>query len=154
MWRIELVYEVELLVMTTVGSVLGGTPFLPLWYRAMGARIGKQVCIHEGSLMEADLITIGDHASVEGFLQTHLFEDRIMKLGRVTLGEGCSVGSEGCVLYDSAMGDGSRLGDLSLIMKHETFLPDRKYRGLPAENVHEEGALPAEEPTPPLALAS
>lgn len=156
MWRIELVYEVELRVMTAAAGVLGGTPFLPMWYRAMGARIGRQVCIHGGSLMEADLVTIGDHASVEGFLQTHLFEDRVMKLGHVVIGEGCSVGSEGCVLYDSTMGAGSRLGDLSLIMKHETFLPDRKYRGLPAENVHEESATPADtaEPPPPLALAS
>jgi carbonic anhydrase/acetyltransferase-like protein (isoleucine patch superfamily) len=55
----------------------------------------------------------------------------------VRVEEGASIGSDSFVLYDSRVGAGASLGDLSLIMKHETFLPGRRYRGLPAENVHE-----------------
>lgn len=137
MWRNEITYEVELLVNSTATMLLDGTPWMAVLHRATGAKIGKQVLILQGRLMEADLTEIGDHSAIEGFLQTHLFEDRVMKLGKVIIGDDCTVGRESCVLYDSRMGDRSSLGDLSLIMKRETFLPDHRYRGLPAENVPE-----------------
>jgi non-ribosomal peptide synthetase-like protein len=137
MWRMETVYEVELLVLSYYGGLLNGTPWLPLFYRLQGARIGKQVCIHGGYVLESDLTTIGDHVTLQGVLQTHLFEDRVMKLGTVQLAEGASIGSESFVLYDSCVGIDTSLGDLSLVMKNETLLPGRRYRGLPAENVVE-----------------
>jgi non-ribosomal peptide synthetase-like protein len=138
MWRKETVYEVEILVSGYYNPILGGTPWLPMFYRATGARIGRQVCILGGLVVEPDLTTVGDHACLEGVLQTHLFEDRVMKLGTVRIEEDTSIGSLGYVLYDSRVGAGASLGDLSLIMKHETFLPGRRYRGLPAENVLED----------------
>jgi non-ribosomal peptide synthetase-like protein len=137
MWRMETVYEVEILMLGAYGPLLAGTPWLPVLYRAMGARIGRQVCILGGLVLEGDLTTLGDHASLEGVLQTHLFEDRVMKLGTVRVEEGTSIGSQAYVLYDSRVGAGASLGDLSLIMKHETFLPGRRYRGIPAENVYD-----------------
>ncbi|MCB9644408.1 MAG: amino acid adenylation domain-containing protein [Myxococcales bacterium] len=135
MWRSEIVYEIELLIMAGFGEALGGTPLMSWWYRMKGAKIGRAVCILNGQVMEADLTTIGDYSCVEGFLQTHLFEDRVMKLDEVRIGSDCSVGSESCVLYSSEMGDCSSLADLSLIMKNETFLANHHYRGIPAENV-------------------
>jgi non-ribosomal peptide synthetase-like protein len=135
MWRMETVYEVELLITTVYASLLDGTPWLPMFFRAEGARIGRQVCILGGYVLEADLTTIGDHVTLQGVLQTHLFEDRVMKLGTVYLGEGASIGGGSFVLYDSHVGTEAILGDLSMCMKGETFLPGHCYRGLPAENV-------------------
>ncbi len=137
MWRMETVYDVEIAVNSDYGPLLNGTPWLPLYYRLMGARIGRQVCILGGLVLEGDLTTLGDHASLEGVLQTHLFEDRVMKLGTVDVEAGASIGTEAYVLYDSHVGAGASLSDLSLCMKQETFLPGRRYRGLPAENVQE-----------------
>ncbi len=135
MWRSEVAYEIELFIMSSFGEAFGGTPLMAWWYRTKGTQIGKAVCIFGGVVMEADLTTIGDYTCVEGFLQTHLFEDRVMKLGEVRIGSDCTVGNEACVLYSSEMGDCSSLADLSLIMKSETFLPNHHYRGIPAENV-------------------
>jgi non-ribosomal peptide synthetase-like protein len=137
MWRMETVYDVEILVNSYYAALLNGTPWLPVFYRSMGACIGRQVCILGGLVLEGDLTTVGDHANLEGVLQTHLFEDRVMKLGTVHIGDGASIGTEAYVLYDSHVGAGASLGDLSLCMKRETFLPDHCYRGLPAENVQE-----------------
>jgi non-ribosomal peptide synthetase-like protein len=135
MWRFEIAYEVEGLVMDVMEPLLIGNPLANWWYRAMGAKIGKRVCLLRGFLMEADLITIGDDACVEGVLQTHLFEDRVMKLGNIVIGEGANVGQTSCVLYDSEMGERSSLGDLSLVMKNEMFESNNRYYGLPAENM-------------------
>ncbi len=133
MWRLEIAYEIELLVLGIFGPILAGTPYLPLWYRAMGARIGHRACLIEASLMEPDLIRIGDDVSIEGALQTHLFEDRVMKLDTVNIEDRCSIGREATVLYGSEMRANSHLGDLSLIINHETFLENRSYHGLPAQ---------------------
>jgi non-ribosomal peptide synthetase-like protein len=137
MWRMDVVYEVELLVTTFYGSLLAGTPWLPVFYRAQGTRIGRQACIFGNSVLESDLTTIGDHVTMQGMLQTHLFEDRVMKLGTVHIEDHASIGSGAVVLYDARVGAGASLGDLSLVMKNEALLPGRRYRGLPAENVPE-----------------
>jgi len=44
--------------------------------------------------------------NMEATIQTHLFEDRVMKMSRVNIGARCSVGACAVVLYDTAMGDG------------------------------------------------
>jgi non-ribosomal peptide synthetase-like protein len=134
MWRMEIAYEIERRIIDFFGAILYGTALYNWWYRLMGAKIDSRVCIYDGGLMESDLVNIKKDVSIEGFLQTHLFEDRVMKLGPIDIEHGCSIGSEACVLYDSKMGAKSTLGDLSLIMKNERFLPHQKYIGIPAEN--------------------
>lgn len=140
MWRNEIVYEIELLLMAGFTPVLQGTPLLGWYFRGMGARVGKRTCIQGYALMDPDLVTFGDDVTMEGFPQTHLFEDRVMKLGPVTVEDGCSVGYSSCVLYNSRMRAGATLDEFSLIMKNETFLPDRTYSGLPADEVRRHAA--------------
>src|SRR5262249_55594820 len=135
-------YESDTIPFLSFGPLLDGTPWLAVYYRAMGAHIGKQVCLHRTRLIECDLVTIGNHVTMEGFLQTHLFEDRIMKHGTVHGEEGVSLGSGATVLYDTHIGAWASVGDASLVMKHETLQAGHTYRGLPVENVTEVKAVP------------
>jgi non-ribosomal peptide synthetase-like protein len=114
-----------------------GTPFIAAFFRLMGCKIGKQVYMETTALTEFDLIEIGDGASLnqDCTMQTHLFEDRIMKMSRIHVGAGCTVGSRSVVLYDSAMEDESHLGDLSLLMKGETLPAGTRWEGSPARHV-------------------
>jgi len=66
-------------------------------------------------------------------LQTHLFEDRVMKMSTVSIESGASVGARSVVLYDAVLGHNSTLGPLSLVMKGETLMPDTRWAGIPAE---------------------
>lgn len=135
MWRMETVYEVELAMTTNFGSLLHGTPWIVLWFRLMGAKLGRQVFISDGFLMETDLIRVGDHVTLAGTgLQTHLFEDRVMKLGSIQIDNKASLGAS-YVLYNTHVGENAVLGDLSLVMKNETLSAERQYHGLPAECV-------------------
>jgi non-ribosomal peptide synthetase-like protein len=142
MWTNELVYESDTIPFLSFGPLLDGTPWLPVYYRAMGAHIGRQVCLHRTRLIECDLVTLGDHVIMEGFPQTHLFEDRVMKLGTIHIEEGVSIGAGATVLYATRIGAWASVGDASLVMKHETLLPGRRYRGLPVENVQESAPAP------------
>ncbi|WP_229841525.1 hypothetical protein [Streptomyces brasiliensis] len=78
---------------------------------------------------------VGDYATIDRdvSLQTHLFEDRVMKMSAVTVGPSASVGTRTVVLYDAVVGAGVRLGALSLVMKGEHLTPGTDWQGLPAE---------------------
>jgi len=113
---------------------LRGTPFINIFLRLLGCKIGKRVFIDTTDITEHDMITIGDDAIINenATLQSHLFEDRIIKIGTLNIGPKCTVGSLSVVLYDTKMEAGSELGDLSLLMKGERLPENTKWQGLPA----------------------
>jgi hypothetical protein len=85
-------------------------------------------------MTEFDLIEIGDDAALNETctLQTHLFEDRVMKMSYLRVGKRCSVGAGSTVLYDTFMAHGSSLEDLSLLMKGEVLPAGTAWTGIPA----------------------
>ncbi|HEY1381755.1 MAG TPA: Pls/PosA family non-ribosomal peptide synthetase, partial [Gemmataceae bacterium] len=111
-----------------------GTPWLPALLRLFGAHFGQRVYLETTSLTEFDLVRVGDDAEVGGLtlLQTHLFEDRVMKMSAVVLGAGCTVGPRSVVLYGAEVGVGAELDALSLVMKGETLPAETRWRGIPA----------------------
>ena len=68
-------------------------------------------------------------------LQTHLFEDRVMKMSTVRIGKGATVGDRAIVLYDASVGQDAALEPLSLAMKGEQLPVRTRWRGIPAEGV-------------------
>ena len=115
-------------------GVLTGTPFISWYLRLLGARIGRRCYIETTDFSEFDLARIGDEAALnaECTVQTHLFEDRVMKMDFVEIGPGCSVGAHSLVLYDTLMEPVSQLGPLSLLMKGEILPPKTAWSGIPA----------------------
>ncbi|MDT0351241.1 Pls/PosA family non-ribosomal peptide synthetase [Pseudonocardia charpentierae] len=117
--------------------LLVGTPFLPPVLRLFGARIGRRTFIASTYLTEFDLVEIDDDAAVgrDVSLQTHLFEDRVMKMSTVRVGPRASVGDRAVVLYDATVGADTTLEPLSLVMKGEQLPAGTHWRGIPAEGV-------------------
>lgn len=112
-----------------------GTPFVPMLYRAMGAKIGKRTYINTEGFAEFDLITIGDEVCInkETLIQTHLYEDRVFKVDQLVIQDGCNVGVGSMVLYNTVMEPNSTLGSLSLLMKGETLPANTYWEGSPAQ---------------------
>ncbi len=113
---------------------LRGTPFLPAALRLFGARIGRRVWLDSTDLTEFDLVTIGDDAELarDSGPQTHLFEDRVMKVGPVTLGARSSVGIASIILPGGRLDQDAQLGALSLVMKGETIPAGSCWAGSPS----------------------
>ncbi|KAF0230412.1 MAG: putative non-ribosomal peptide [Beijerinckiaceae bacterium] len=113
---------------------LRGTPFLPWILRCFGTKIGKGVYMDTTDITEFDCVTIGDHVAMNDLscLQTHLYEDRVMKVGRVEVGNGVTIGSFATVLYDTKVGDFARLHSLTLVMKGEQIPANTVWGGAPA----------------------
>ena len=114
---------------------LRGTPFINMCLRMMGASIGRRVYCDTTDITEHDVVTVGDDTALneDCGLQTHLFEDRVMKISRVTIGRRCAVGANAIVLYDAHMEDESQLGDLSMLMKGEVLPRATRWEGSPAQ---------------------
>ena len=69
-------------------AALEGTLWLNWYLRAMGVRIGRAVFIEDGFalMVDPDMIACADGATVSALFQAHTFEDRVLKMDRVTIG--------------------------------------------------------------------
>ena len=135
-WRLEAVNALyEFLATPLALDALQGTPLLPFYFRLLGAKVGKGVYAHTTGLIEFDLVTLGDHSSLnqDCVLQTHLFEDRVLKASSLKVGNRCDIGAYSIILYDSQMEDQSQLDALSLLMKGETLPAKTAWAGIPAK---------------------
>jgi len=134
--RTELVTGIyEAAAVPALLNVLTGTPLLGPLLRLFGVRVGRRSLIETTYVTEFDLVRLGDDVAVgpAASLQTHLFEDRVMKMSAVTLRDRASVGTRAVVLYDTVVGEDATLAPLSLVMKGETLPPGTTWRGIPAQ---------------------
>jgi non-ribosomal peptide synthetase-like protein len=133
-WKTELVTGIyENLLGDYILTPLTGTPFLPVVLRLFGCRIGKKVFMDTIYVSEFDLVKIGRECAVNynSTMQTHLFEDRVLKMSYLTIGNRATVGNGAVVLYDTYMEEGSKLGSSSLLMKGETLKAYTHWHGNP-----------------------
>ncbi|MHB9862875.1 Pls/PosA family non-ribosomal peptide synthetase [Streptomyces sp. YIM S03343] len=135
-WRDELADTfVEVLAVPWLAGSVPGTPVMPVWLRALGARVGRGVWVESYWLPETDLVTLGDGVTVNRgcVLQTHLFHDRILRTDTVVLREGATLGPGGIVLPGSTVGARTTLGPASLVMAAESVPDDSRWLGNPIE---------------------
>ncbi|MFI1826228.1 Pls/PosA family non-ribosomal peptide synthetase [Streptomyces sp. NPDC020412] len=133
-WRGELADTfVEVLAVPWLVGPTAGTPLTGLWLRAVGARVGRGAWCETHWLPEADLVSVGAGASVNRgcVLQTHLFHDRIMRLDRVVVGAGATLGPHGIALPGTVLCDRVVVGPASLVMRGERVPADTRWLGNP-----------------------
>ncbi|MGD1073177.1 MAG: Pls/PosA family non-ribosomal peptide synthetase [Bryobacteraceae bacterium] len=137
-WRWEFVNALFEFMATPIGlEALRGTPLLPWYLRLLGCGIGRQVYIDTTGFIEFDLVDVGDRAMLnrDSILQTHLFEDRVLKGSGLRVGADCEIGTQSIILYDTEMKDGARVGALSLVMKGEVLPAGPVWVGSPLTQV-------------------
>ncbi|MEL4357176.1 MULTISPECIES: Pls/PosA family non-ribosomal peptide synthetase [unclassified Luteococcus] len=126
-WRGELADAfVESVAVPWLLRHVPGTPVLNLYFRTMGARIGRGVWCETYWLPEHDLITLADGATVNQgcVVQTHLFHDRVLAMDAVTLKAGATLGPNSVILPASTLGRHATVGPVSLVMRGES-VPDK-----------------------------
>nr|WP_295079092.1 Pls/PosA family non-ribosomal peptide synthetase [uncultured Roseateles sp.] len=113
---------------------LRGTPWLPTALRLLGAKIGRGVYLDTTDITEFDCVHIGAYSELNALTcpQTHLFEDRVMKIDHVHIGERVNIGPRSTVLYGASVGDDAQLGAMTLVMKGESIPAGSAWCGCPA----------------------
>ena len=137
-WRSEAVTSIyESLAVPFLLSLLRGTIWLPFFLRFLGVKIGKRVYLDTTDFTEFDMIRVGKDSALneDSGPQTHLFEDRVMKIGSIDIGERCSIGAVSIILYDTKIEDEVSVNALSLVMKGEMLKNQTQWAGSPVQRI-------------------
>ena len=110
-----------------------GTWALNVWFRSLGARVGRGVWCETYWLPEADLIELRDGVTVNRgcVVQTHLFHDRMMSMDVVSLRAGSTLGPNSVILPAAVLGKHATVGPVSLVMRGESVPSKTRWIGNP-----------------------
>ncbi len=132
-WRHERFWKLHAMPL----RFLNGTPFKSLFWRALGARVGRRLFDDGCFLPERSLVTFGDHCTLNAgsVIQCHSQEDGTFKSDRTTLGDGCTLGTGAFVHYGATVGDGAALAPDTFLMKGEDVPRHARWGGNPAREM-------------------
>jgi len=118
----------------TGSQLLAGSPLMALYYRLMGAKIGKNCIIDTHLCSSWDNLTIGDNTSLgnETQLMGCVVEDGYLKIGKIEIGNDCFVGIHSYVGINTKMHNNSKLGDISALQNNQEIRPNESRQGSPA----------------------
>lgn len=115
-------------------SQLDGTLLLNALLRATGVHVGRRVVLGRGfaeDLPDPDMLTFEDGCTVDCLFQAHTFEDRVLKMDRIAIRAGATVGNNAVLLYGADIGAGARVAPHSVVLKHEHLRAGLSYVGFP-----------------------
>lgn len=111
-----------------------GSPLIILYYRLLGAKIGKNCYIGSVNISTHDLISIGDNTSLGYDVRAlgYIVEDGWLKIGHVTIGSNCFIGARALVNINTVMEDEAVLDHLSMLPKNSVIAKGQFFAGSPA----------------------
>ncbi|AGP60169.1 hypothetical protein [Streptomyces rapamycinicus] len=115
-------------------AVFNGTPFKPAIWRLLGVRMGHRVFDDGCRILERTLTQVGDGCALNAgsVLQAHSLEEGVFKSDRITIGNGCTIGTSAFVHYGVVIDDHARVDADSFLMKGEHVPAHAQWRGNPA----------------------
>lgn len=128
-----------LLVRYTCMNWLRVTPFLVVFHRLMGMKIGKRVQINTSVIGDSNLIEIGDDTVVGGdvTLIGHSAERGNLVTARVKIGSNVTVGLMAMIMPGVVIGDRAMIAANAFLAKGTVVGPDEIWAGIPAKKIGE-----------------
>jgi non-ribosomal peptide synthetase-like protein len=127
------------------------TPFINLFHRLMGMKIGRRVQINTAVIGDSNLIEIGDDSIIGGdvTLVAHSAERGELVAQRVKIGKHVTVGLMTVIFPGCQIGDGAVLAANAVLQKNTMVGPDEVWGGVPARKLGERGQPRSSEPGKP-----
>jgi acetyltransferase-like isoleucine patch superfamily enzyme len=141
-WQVLLTTETiinETLDGIGVLRMLSGTHYAVLYFRALGAKIGKDCALYAGGelsviITEPDLLELGDRVAIDdASLVSHLNSRGYFSLNRLSVGSRSVLRSGSRLLSGAEMGEDTCLLEHTLIMGGDTADDGKTYQGWPAD---------------------
>lgn len=116
-------------------GLLTGTPLVSVYFRLMGAKVGRHCALETAQCSIWDLVSIGDDASVGADTQLSgcRVENGHLIIGAIHIGNQCFIGQHSALGLNVTMEDRTRLDDQSLLPDGATIPADEHWRGSPAK---------------------
>jgi len=126
-------------VMTT--DLLAGTPYISMYYSALGSSIGKDVCLYpagaDPSMPEPELVKIGDRCAVDvASIVAHLNTRGNFELVRIELENNVTLRTRSRIQQGVIMEEGAMLLEKSLALTGEIIDSESVWQGAPARKLH------------------
>jgi non-ribosomal peptide synthetase-like protein len=136
-WRWASFNALTLLVRFSFINWIRLTPFVVLYHRLMGARIGARVQINTAVIADQNLLTIGDDTVIGGdvTLVAHVAERGRIVTAPITIGRDVTVGLMAVIFPGCTIGDGAVISAGSVLSKHAKVGPGEVWAGVPARRV-------------------
>jgi 4'-phosphopantetheinyl transferase superfamily len=98
-----------------------------------GATVGRDVWFEPLTVTEFDVAELGDGCVVNrnAVVETHLFHDRLMRIGPSKLGAGATLGPAAAMLPDTSIGEHCTIGARSVVMRGERLPTRTRWHGAP-----------------------
>jgi non-ribosomal peptide synthetase-like protein len=118
------------------------TPFLPLYHRLMGMKVGRRVQFNTAVVADQNLIEVGDDSVVGGdvTLVCHSAEAGELVIAPVRIGRRVTLGLMAVVMPGCELGDDSVLAAGAVLAKGTTVGPGEVWGGVPARCLGRRGA--------------
>ena len=132
----------HVILLNMVLPYVSGTVWNRLFYKILGAKIGKNVFINSPKLSDAYLLEIGDNVVIGGdaSINCHIFEGNSLILGKVKIGSNTLISAETYIMPGATIGNHCNIGLKAIIRKNRT-IPDNSmilsFPGTPAKKVAE-----------------
>lgn len=114
-----------------------GTPPLIWFYRALGAKIGKNSFVMSTRIWDLDMLEIGDNSVIGGNvgISAHAVEGTKGTMSKVRIGNNVSIGADTLILPGVTIEDNVIVGAKSLIPKGAVLEKDSLYGGVPVRKI-------------------
>ncbi|BCJ72972.1 peptide synthetase [Catellatospora sp. IY07-71] len=113
-----------------------GTPLYPVYLRALGAKVGRNVVILSRTVpICTDLLRIGDGAVIrkDCSFTGYRAEAGLIQTGPVSIGSGSVVGEQTVLDIRTSIGDRARLGHSSSLLAGQSIPDGECWQGAPAQ---------------------
>jgi len=136
-WRWASFNALTLILRFTFVNWVRVTPFLPLYHRLMGMKVGRRVQINTAVISDQNLITIGDDTVIGGdvTLVAHVAERGRLLTAPVQIGRNVTVGIMAVILPGCEIGDGALIAAGAVLSKGTKVGPGQVWAGVPARQV-------------------
>ena len=124
-----------MIVANPLARMVVGTPLYTLYFRMLGARIGRRTVIFTTHApVCTDLVTIGADSVIRKDVHVSGYHARagVIETGPVTLGRGIFVGEHTVIDIHAALGDGAQIGHASALLPGQAVPAGECWHGSPA----------------------
>ncbi len=143
-----LIYSgLHILLINTVLPFMAGSSFAKIFYRILGAKIGKNTFINTRGLHDAYLLEIGENVVIgnETDISCHIFEGNHLILGKIKIGDNTLIGTHCYIMPDVTIGSKCNIGLYSYVRKKRNIEDGTMLMAIPGLNARKVAEMIKEE---------
>lgn len=116
------------------------TPFINLYYRLMGMKMGDNVVINTTAIADPKMIELGERVTLGGScsIMGHYAQGGYMVIAPTKIGNGATIGLRAIIMGGSVIGEKAKVMAGSFVLPRTVIPPGELWGGIPAVKVERE----------------